>query len=332
MSSICEYCTQEFSNKYNLARHQKKSCKDNVSDTKKHKCKYCLRYFLNKNNLERHKTTCPLKKEYGLKKKILESEQDQKARTKKWKKERKLLKTTIECSEQEINELKKVIEEKNIEITKIIEENNTEITKKDQEIAALKVECEKGKIEVYDKICAKVLDKPTVTNTYIHPKLINLPITTIHPLTPEYVQEQVANGNYGFDHYLKGEDGLVEFIYSITMCENEDGEMERNYVCTDPSRDSYHRLVETKEWQKDKGGKFMDVILDTLSGRVDGYHHQLLDERIKYKGLKAPDGYDPDYVYKKNNDMHSGVVQVRGTERRSLRQRLKKETSQKITV
>jgi len=266
-----------------------------------------------------------LKKEYSLKKKVLELEQGQETQTKKWKKERKLLRTTLECSKQEIDELKKVIEEKNIEITK-----------KDQEIAALKVECEKGKIEIYEKVCTKVLDKSTVTNTntntYIHPKLVNLPITTIHPLTPEYVKEQVANGNYGFDHYLKGEDGLVEFIYSITMCENDEGEIERNFVCTDPSRDSYHRLVETKDWQKDKGGKFVDVILNTLSGRVDKYHNQILDERVKYKGIKAPDGYDPDCVFKKNNDMHSGVVQTRGNNRRSLRQRLKKETSQKISV
>ena len=168
----------------------------------------------------------------------------------------------------------------------------------------------------------------------VHPKLVNLPITNIHSLTEEYVKDTVSNGGYTFDHYLKGENGLVDFIYSITMCENEDGGIERNYVCTDPTRDSYHRLVDTKEWQKDKGGKFVDVILDTLSDKVDGYHMKLLDERTSKSISNKPKelGYDPDYIYKLNTDMHSGVVQPRGKNRRNLRQKIKKETSRKISV
>ena len=42
--------------------------------------------------------------------------------------------------------------------------------------------------------------------------------------------------------------------------------------------------------------------------------------------------YDPDIVYKSNNDMHTGIVRSHGKDRRTLRQKLKKETSQKITV
>jgi hypothetical protein len=303
---ICEFCNKEFVNKQNALRHQRTTCKKK-SPVEEFKCKYCKKILSRKNSLDRHLQTCSRKTEYKLRKKIselkeknLELEDNHKNKLNEWEKERQQFKETIK--------------------------------EKDEKIKTLEIKCEKGKIEVYEKVCTKVLDKSTVTNTYIHPKLVNLPITTIHPLTPEYVKEQVANGNYGFDHYLKGEDGLVEFIYSITMCENDEGEIERNFVCTDPSRDSYHRLVETKDWQKDKGGKFVDVILNTLSGRVDKYHNQILDERVKYKGIKAPDGYDPDYVFKKNNDMHSGVVQTRGNNRRSLRQRLKKETSQKISV
>ena len=166
----------------------------------------------------------------------------------------------------------------------------------------------------------------------VHPKLANLPITTIHPLTEDYVKERVANGEYTFDHYRRGEDGVVDFINSITMCENDDGEMERNYVTTDASRDSFHRLVETKEWEKDKGGKFIDVIFDSLNGKVNKYHNQLLDERIKYKGERAPGGYDPETIYKRNTDLHSGIVETRGKQRQSLRKRIKKESSNKIAV
>lgn len=291
----CEFCNKKFVNEQNVLRHQKTSCKKRTP-TEEFKCKYCQKTLSRKNSLDRHINTCPLKAEYKLK-----------TKSNRWKKERLTFEETIESLRQEIKE-------------------------KDEKIKSLEIEYERGKIEIYEKVCTRVLDKSTVTNTYVHPKLVNLPITTIHPLTPNYVKEQVAGGNYTFDNYLRGEDGLVEFIYSITMCKNNEGEIERNFVCTDPSRDSYHRLIETKDWQKDKGGKFVDVILNTLSDRVDNYHNQLLDERIKYKGARTPDGYDPEYIFKKNTDMHSGVVQTHGVDRKSLRQRLKKETSQKISV
>ncbi len=303
MSDRCKFCCKSFSNKYTLARHQKTSCKDGATK-KGYKCEYCNKAFVSKSNLERHDVNCFSKREYNLLKNI-----------KKHKKEKTNLGETIEKLHQ------------------IIKEKDEIIRNKDKEITDLKIKCETGKIEVYDKVCTKVLDKSTVTNTttYIHPKLVNLPITNIHPLTEGYVKDRVSNGGYTFDHYLKGENGLVDFIYSITMCENDDGDLERNYVCTDPSRDSYHRLVETKEWKKDKGGKFVDVILDTLSDKADDYHMKLFDERNS-KSQKLKLGYDPDYVYKLNTDMHSGIVQTRGKDRKILRQKIKKETSRKISV
>ena len=315
---ICNFCSKKFSNKQNVLRHQNTSCKEKPP-AKEFKCKYCKRIFYRKNNLDRHLNTCSSKGEYKLKKEIRKLECNHRDKLSEWEKERKYFKLKL-------GKLEEVIKEK------------------DEEIIELRVKCgtskSDGKVEVYDKVCTKVLDKSTVTNNnaYIHPKLVNLPITNIHPLTEDYVKGQVDNGGYTFDHYLKGENGLVDFIYSITMCENDDGDMERNYVCTDPSRDSYHRLVETKEWQKDKGGKFVDVILDTISDKADDYHLKLFDERqnesksshksIRPKGV----GYDPDYIYKLNTDMHSGIVQTKGKDRRNLRQKIKKETSRKISV
>nr|QBK85903.1 MAG: C2H2 type zinc finger protein [Marseillevirus LCMAC101] len=272
-------------------------------------CEYCDKSFARNFNLRRHLSVCSVKREHDIKEKI----------------------KNIKRGHKEKNQ--KLIE-KNFKLQGKIKKMKLEMREKDEEITALKVKCEAGKIEIYDKVCDKVLDKSTVTNTttYIHPKLVNLPITNIHPLTSDYVKDQVDNGNYTFEHYLKGENGLVDFIYSITMCENDSGDIERNYVCTDPSRDSYHRLVETKEWQKDKGGKFVDVILDTLSNRADGYHMKVFDERKKSGPSKTKIGYDPEYIYKLNTDMHSGIVQSHGKDRKILRQRIKKETSRKISV
>jgi hypothetical protein len=284
-------------------------------------CEYCDKTFARKFNLQRHLKVCSAKQENDIKENI-------KAIKKTHRKETRELKDENLRTVKKTKELKLKVKE----LEKTIQEKNKELKEKDEEITELKVKCESGKIEVYDKVCNKALDKSTVTNTYIHPKLVNLPITTIQPLTTNYVKEQVNDGNYTFDHYLKGPDGLADFIYSITMCKNDDGETERNFVCTDPSRDSYHRLVETKEWRKDKGGKFIDVILDTLSPKADNYHKQLLDERIECKGHDRKKGYDSDSIFKSNNDMHTGIVRSHGPERRTLRTKLKKETSKKISV
>ena len=284
-------------------RHQKTSCKERIVE-KEWKCEYCNKTFVSKNNLERHYTTCFSKREYILLKNI-----------KKQKKENVELCKTIEKLQQ------------------IIKEKDEIIRNKDEKIIELKIKCEVGKKEVYREVCVKAMDKSTVTNNTmnIHPKLVYLPISNIHPLTEDYVKEQVSNGGYTSDNYLRGENGLVDFIYSITMSENDSGDIERNYVCTDPSRDSYHRLVETKEWEKDKGGKFVDIILDTISDKANEYHMRLFDERLSQK-KKSRVEYDPDYVYKLNTDMHSGIVQSNSKDRKILRQKIKKETSRKISV
>jgi len=292
------------------------------NDIAAYSCEYCLKIFTRKFNLRRHLTVCPVKQEHDVKEQIKDIGRKHKEK------------------KQKLVEKNRKLAGENSALKEKIKRMKLEMRGKDEEITELKVLSESNKVDIYDKVCSKVLDKPTVSNTSntmnIHPKLVNLPVANIHPLTSDYVKEQVDNDSYTFDHYLKGENGLVDFIYSITMCENDDGELERSYVCTDPSRDSYHRLVETKEWQKDKGGKFVDVILDTLSDRVDNYHQKMLDERLEANsGASKPRrnlGYDPEYIYKLNTDMHSGVVQTRGKDRRTLRQRIKKETSRKITV
>ncbi len=322
----CEFCKKVLTNKAVLHRHQRTvaSCLELQGKILAgYICDYCNGSYAEKSGLNRHLLSCKAKRESDIKqnlknlkikynKKISKLENDHKDKANGWKKERKRFNLRL-------GELEEIIKEK------------------DEEITELKVKCETGKTEVYDKVCNKVLNKSTVTNNTmnVHPKLVNLPITTIHPLTEGYVKDKVSDGEYTFDHYLKGENGLVDFIYSITMCENDDGNVERNYVCTDPSRDSYHRLVETKEWQKDKGGKFVDVILDTLSDKADGYHMKLFDERssdLKSKSKPKRLGYDPDYIYKLNTDMHSGIVQSGGKDRKILRQKIKKETSRKISV
>ena len=341
----CEFCGKKFSSKTNLLRHQRTVASCLKIQGKKipveFSCEYCNKTFPEKSNLGRHYLSCKVKKDIDDRQNI---ERIKRKYDKKITKFQNIHKNELEGKDDRIIKLEqKIAKLQNIHKNELEGKNDRiikleqKIKEKDEEIVNLKIKCESsksdGKVEVYDKVCTKMMDKSTVTNNTmnVHPKLVNLPITNIHPLTEDYVKEQVSNGGYTFDHYLKGETGLVDFIYSITMSENQDGDIERNYVCTDPTRDSYHRLVETKEWEKDKGGKFVDVILDTISDKADGYHMKLLDERTSQK-RDSKLGYDPDYIYKANNDMHSGIIRQKGKERRNLRQKIKKETSRKITV
>ena len=319
----CEYCEKKFSARSNLLRHQRTAnlCLQ-LQDNPKYQnfeCSFCDKSYTTKNNLTIHLLRCKKKLKYDNREKIKVIKQTN-------REEVGVLKEEVDTLREEISDWKSK--------SRVLKK---QLKERDEEIVSLKIACGSskadGKAEVYDKVCGKVLDKSTVTNTntYIHPKLVNLPITVIQPLTPDYVREQVADDNYTFDHYLKGENGLLDFIYSISMCENKDGATEMNYVCTDASRDSYHRLIETREWEKDAGGKFVDVILDALKGRVDDYHIRLLNERKRCNTIK-PKGYDPDYIFKLNNDMHTAVVCPQSKERRDLRRSLKREAGRRIGV
>mgnify|MGYP002813409663 CR=1 FL=1 len=291
-------------------RHYQNSCNTNKDKTQ-HKCKYCGKIFTRKNNLISHAEKC-----------IGKDVDDLKSQNNNLKKDNKHFKLKLKEKDEKISNMKKIIKEK------------------DKEIISLRSKFDQstGKLEVYDKVCDKVLDKSTITNTntsvtsmYVHPKLVNIPINNIHPLTIEYIKDKVDNGGYTLDHYLRGEQGLADFIYSLTTCENADGILEMNYACTDLTRDSYHRLVETKEWKKDKGGKYMDVIFDSISGQVNTYHMDMFAKRTD-KNFKPSLSFDPDYIFKFNTDMHAGIVQTSGKERSALVQRIKKKTSRKICV
>ena len=94
-------------------------------------------------------------------------------------------------------------------------------------------------------------DKKTIYNTaYVHPKLVNLPISNIRALTHEFIEERVNDGILTYERAIRGYAGMLDAICELITHENDRWyHVERNYVCTDVSRNSFHRLIRVKEME-----------------------------------------------------------------------------------
>ena len=98
-----------------------------------HPCEYCGKSFTRKFSLQRHLTVCSVKRERNINEKI------KNIRRKHRKKNQELT-------------------DENFRLREKMKKMKLEMKEKDEEIAELKVKCETGKIEVYDKVCTKALD------------------------------------------------------------------------------------------------------------------------------------------------------------------------------
>jgi len=67
---------------------------------------------------------------------------------------------------------------------------------------------------------------------------------------------------------------MLDVIGELITHENDKGETERNYVCTDVSRNSFHRLLESKKWKPDKGGRYLNNMLDTFRDVMEEYKNR----------------------------------------------------------
>ncbi len=179
-------------------------------------------------------------------------------------------------------------------------------------------------------------DKRTIYNTntaYVHPKLVNLPINNIRALTDEYVIEQVNNGILTYEKAAKGyPTGMLEVICEMISHENDDGIVERNYVCTDVSRNSFHRLLESKKWKSDKGGRYLNSILDTFRDVMEEHKNKVYDayndtphDSFEWEQI--------DWERKNISRLYSGIVCREGTgDREELVNILRKEISKRASV
>jgi len=98
--------------------------------------------------------------------------------------------------------------------------------------------------------------------------------------------------------YLKQEDGLVQFLTNMTQLKLDDGTIEQNYACTDKSRSTFHRLLDSREWKLDGGSKLINDVFDILLPSADEHW-----ETLKANSKMSRDLLDREYYAKKMMEM-----------------------------
>jgi hypothetical protein len=163
----------------------------------------------------------------------------------------------------------------------------------------------------------------TVNNHYVSQKLLTIQCATIDPLTVDTVKKSITSGGYTFQHFKLGPEGIVDFISDI-IC-TEDGQ--RNYACSDVSRNKCHRLIETREWQTDNGATFINKILDQLKEPAMTYNKKIIDMWEK------PEERDiGDELREKTRATFNGIVNPKSPERKELFTRVRTDVKKLAAV
>lgn len=180
--------------------------------------------------------------------------------------ESKLIATTEDLKKAE--DKIKILEEQNRD-TKIENENLK------KENSDLKSEVTRNKAYFEGCTARKHPKNKTVVKNYINsPKLSNIDVTNIQPLTKEILKKEIKN--YTYEPFKMGEMGLADFIVSLAKDES-DIVPKFNYACTDTDRKHFYRLTEDKRWEKDADGHYILNIFNELRDPVGEYYNYFLN-------------------------------------------------------
>lgn len=306
MEHTCEYCGKSFSKKQNLKNHVEtaKYCAKLRGEIppKNYICEFCCKSFTQKGHMDTHLKGCSEYKVY------IASEKEKKSKvleighlnteTEKYTKRLKLLRLELTKEKTRVKllvetEIKHLAAQEKLQIE--LEKLQAENEEKDEKIIELEKTLERGRgiLIGYEKV------KPanvTTNNTIVNQKLSKLKVDNIKPLTHATIQEHIPN--YTFELFLKGEVGIVEYITGMTQLQMEDGTIEQNYACTDKSRNTFHRLMESKEWAHDGGARCITKVLNSLKDIVEEHWDNLV-----LKARTTTDPFDGDYYHNKLKEL-----------------------------
>jgi len=173
--------------------------------------------------------------------------------------------------------------------------------------------------------CETLDKKPTTTITNItNIKLEQVNIATIEPFTADTIRTRLDEFN--FKMFSQGYKGIVSFVRGIIMKEDE-----KNYVVTDPSRNAFHRLIDTRDWKRDPNGMFLDILLDELRPKIYGHYDTVLDIM---RDARTDDERDAvDQLLDQTKPVYFGAKGDRGSkDREELRQKLRNDVKKIVTI
>ncbi len=278
----CEYCEKELSSKTNLKVHQEKAkyclaIQQKQAETL-YTCDYCGRDFLHKSSYEKHTKICKVQDKHNTtveKQKQYQKEQQKTIASNL----RKLREQSFE-----ITDLKKQIkqlEQDKHDLERAVQTHLETIGFRDREIITLKekVAFEKGCMAGYEKnkhqpaiTNVKTINK-TTTNNVVNQKLAKICVDNIDPFTIETIQNN--KDRFTIEKYIQGVPGIVSFIEGITRVTDKNGNINRNYVCTDKPRNSFYQLLDSREWKADDGASCISSVLDVLNPIVEQYDRDM---------------------------------------------------------
>lgn len=199
--------------------------------------------------------------------------------------------------------------------------------KKEAENIALKEKIRELELQLAQKegmLMIKTAPKTINNNTnFVSQKLLTIQCDTIDPLTVDTVKKAIDSGGYTFQHFKLGADGIVDFISDI-IC-TEDGQ--RNYACSDISRNKCHRLIETRDWQTDNGATFINKILDQLREPAIRYNAKIIE-----MWEKSDERELGDELREKTRDTFKGIVSPKTLERKELFAKVRTEVKKLAAV
>jgi len=184
----------------------------------------------------------------------------------------------------------------------------------------------KAERDIYRDRCETLDKKSTTTtiNNITNIKLEGVNISTIDPFTTETIRKRLTD--FSFEMFSNGYRGIVTFARSIIIKEDE-----KNYVVTDPSRNAFHRLIESRDWKKDPNGMFLDILLDELRPNIYEHYDQVMT--IMREAKTEDEREDADLLMDKTKPVYFGARGDRGSkDREELRQKLRNDIKKIVTI
>jgi len=229
----CEYCEKLFSTKSNLTNHHKtaKYCIDKRKNAEidEYKC-CCEKIFTSKKNFDRHKKICNIQD-------VIQPYKDENI---------KLQNENIKLQNENIK-----LQNENIKFENQNKIYLRQLDNKDKQIN-----------ELQDKLASIALagvSKSTTTNNINN---INNKILNISPLDLNDIEKlkSILESKFDSNYILDGQKGLAHFAKDHFL-KDDDGNL--NYVCTDPSRQTFKYKDELGDIQKDvKAKKLTKILID----------------------------------------------------------------------